>query len=123
MKDNLELELSDVFTCCERIEVDYANRKQINADVVMWFDIEKKFADYYNPAEAQIMGMVAKYNPFKGTIILTCEVWTRNGVEYFDYIPSPNEAKILKYRIVRTLRDDFYKGPRAFCASFYPSCF
>lgn len=118
MKDNLELERSDIRVDAD-MEVDCDIGQQITAYIETWFDAAKKFAGYTDTTDIDWINMYAKYNPFEDTLLVECEVNKGDSISYFDYTPTPAESKLIKEMVAEQLENTFRKTPQEFCADFY----
>ncbi len=118
MKDNLELEHSDIRVDSD-MEVDCDIGQQITAYIETWFDAAKKFAGHTDATDIDWINMYAKYNPFEDTLLIECEVNKGDSITYFDYTPTPGEAQLIKDMIAEQLQNTYGQSPKEFCAEFY----
>ncbi len=118
MKDNLELERSDIRVDGD-MEVDCDIGQQITAYIETWFDAAKKFASHTDTTDIDWINMYAKYNPFEDTLLIECEVNKGDSISYFDYTPTPGEAKLIKGMITEQLQNTHGQSPQEFCNNFY----
>lgn len=118
MQDNFELERSDIRVDAD-MEVDCDIGQQITAYIETWFDAAKKFAACTDTTDIDWINMYAKYNPFEDTLLIECEVNKADSISYFDYTPTPGEAKLIKEMITEQLQNIHGQSPQEFCNSFY----
>lgn len=109
MKENNELERTDLGIDSE-MEVDCDIGQEITVYIETWFDVDKKFGTQIADEDGTWLNLYGKYNPFADTLRLECEISRDNGSEYFDYMPTESEAKLIKDMITeknqRTVRPD-----------------
>ncbi len=118
MKDDLELERSDIRVDCD-MEVDCDIGQQITAYIETWFDAAKKFASCTDTTDIDWINMYAKFNPFADTLTMECVVNRGNSMTSFDYTPTPSEAQLIKELITEQLQNTVGKTPKEFCATYY----
>ena len=111
MKDNLELERSDIRVDRD-IQIDLDNSFHLYVYLETWFDVIKKFDLIPWEDEDTSLDLYAIYNPT--TDYLTCEYVIKSGNgdrEYELYEPTENEAKLIKEMIAETIMDEYGKTP------------
>ena len=84
-----------------------------------WFDVDKKFGTQIADEDGTWLNLYGKYNPFADTLRLECEISRDNGSEYFDYMPTESEAKLIKDMITEKINEVFGQTPKEFCQTFY----
>lgn len=94
MKENNELERRDLAIDSE-MEVDCDIGQEITVYIETWFDVDKKFGTQIADEDGTWLNLYGKYNPFADTLRLECEISRDNGSEYFDYMPTESEAKLI----------------------------
>lgn len=95
MKENNEWERTDLGIDSE-MEVDCDIGQEITIYIETWFDVDKKFGTQIADEDGTWLNLYGKYNPFADTLRLECEISRDNGSEYFDYMPTESEAKLIK---------------------------
>ena len=61
------------------------------------------------------MNMYGKYNPFKDSLRIECEISRDDGSEYFDYTPTEAESALIKDMIAEKIREQWDQTPQEFC--------
>ena len=111
MKDNLELERSDIRVDRD-IQIDPDNSFHLYVYLEIWFDPIKKFDLIPWEDDDTSLDLYAIYNPT--TDYLMCEYVIKSGNgdrEYELYAPTENEAKLIKEMIAETIMDEYGKTP------------
>lgn len=117
MKENLELEARDLVVDRE-IEVDDDNPHQLNLYLETWFDVDKKFGLNINDEDGTWLNLWGFYNPFEDTLRLECQIARGDGSdEYFDYVPTEGEAKLIKDMVAATIQKWHNQTPQEYCES------
>lgn len=118
MKENNELERTDLGIDSE-MEVDCDIGQEITVYIETWFNVDKKFGTQIADEDGTWLNLYGKYNPFADTLRLECEISRDNGSEYFDYMPTESEAKLIKDMITEKISEQFGQTPEEFCQTFY----
>ena len=118
MKENNELERRDLAIDSE-MEVDCDIGQEITVYIETWFDVDKKFGTQIADEDGTWLNLYGKYNPFADTLRLECEISRDNGSEYFDYMPTESEARLIKDMITEKINEVFGQTPKEFCLTFY----
>ena len=114
MKENGELERKDICIDTE-LDVEYDNNQVINVYIETWFDVDKKFNIDINNEDDTWLNMYAGFNPFEDTLAVECEISRQYGSSYFEYIPTENEAKLIKDMIIEKIQEIYGQTPLEFC--------
>ncbi len=116
MKDNMELERSDI-AIDRDMEVDSDIGQEILAYVEVWFDADKKFGIRTADKDNTWLNMYARYNPFADTLRMECEIDTDSpeSNQYFDYEPTAAEAQLIKEMMAEKIREQYNQTPQEFC--------
>ena len=114
MKENKELERNDI-AIDRDMEVDYDIGQEIMVYIETWFDVDKKFGLNIADEDGTWMNMYGKYNPFKDSLRIECEISRDNGSEYFDYTPTEAESALIKDMIAEKIREQWDQTPQEFC--------
>lgn len=114
MKENNELERADL-AIDRDMEVDCDIGQEITVCIETWFDVDKKFSIHTTDDDSTWLNMYGKYNPFEDTLRIECEISRDNGSEYFDYEPTPAEAKLIKDLITEKIQKEYHQTPQEFC--------
>lgn len=118
MKANLEWEICDVEVDRE-IEVDDDNYQQLNLYIETWFDVDKKFGLNINDEDGTWLNIWGIYNPFEDSLRLECQISRGDGNdEYFDYVPTFGEAKLIKDKVAACIKNRHDKTPQEFCEQY-----
>ncbi|MBO5883300.1 MAG: hypothetical protein J6Q78_02715 [Clostridia bacterium] len=113
MKDNLELERSDI--CVDRdMEIDPDNSFHLRVYLETWFDVEKKFDLIPWEGDEKSVDLYAIYNPLEDHLVCEYVIKDDHGEEYVTYEPTENEAKLIKGMIAETIMEEHGKTPEAF---------
>lgn len=118
MKENNELERRDLAIDSE-MEVDCDIGQEITVYIETWLDVDKKFGTQIADEDGTWLNLYGKYNPFADTLRLECEISRDNGSEYFDYMPTESEARLIKDMITEKINEVFGQTPKEFCLTFY----
>lgn len=114
MKENCELEKEDL--CIDRdMDVDCDTGQEITCYIEAWFDVDKKFCVDISADEDTWLNMYARYNPYKDTLLIACEISRQNGSSYFDYTPTRAEEQLLKDMITEKIKEVYGQTPQEFC--------
>jgi hypothetical protein len=111
MKENNELERRDLAIDSE-MEVDCDIGQEITVYIETWFDVDKKFGTQVGDEDSTWLNLYGKYNPFADTLRLECEISRNDGSEYFDYMPTESEAKLIKDMIAEKISEQFGRHRR-----------
>ena len=114
MKENKELERNDI-AIDRDMEVDYDIGQEIMVYIETWFDVDKKFGLNIADEDGTWMNMYGKYNPFKDSLRIECEISRDDGSEYFDYTPTEAESALIKDMIAEKIREQWDQTPQEFC--------
>ena len=114
MKENNELERADIAVDRD-MEVDCDIGQEITCYIETWFDVDKKFGLNIADEDGTWLNLYGKYNPFEDTLRIECEISRDNGSEYFDYKPTPAEAKLIKDLITEKIQKEYHQTPQEFC--------
>lgn len=117
MKENNELERKDIAVDRD-MDVDGEDATEITAYIETWFDVDKKFGTSTKDDDDVWLNVYAKYNPFDDTLRIECEIDKPKGSEYFDYVPTETEEKLIKDMIVEKIRAEYGQTPQEFCGQF-----
>ena len=98
MRENKELEKDDLRIDAD-MDVDCDIGQEITVYIETWFDVDEKFGIHINDEDGTWLNMYGKYNPFKDTLRIECEIRHYEGSEYFDYEPTDAETQIIKEMI------------------------
>ena len=123
MKENNELERRDLAIDSE-MEVDCDIGQEITVYIETWFDVDKKFGTQIIDEDGTWLNLYGKYNPFADTLRLEYEISRDDGNKHFDYMPieympTENEAKLIKDMITEKISEQFGQTPEEFCQTFY----
>lgn len=118
MTENNELERTDLGIDPE-MEVDCDIGQEITVYIETWFDVDKKFGTQIADEDETWLNLYGKYNPFADTLRLECEISRDDGSEYFEYMPTESEAKLIKDMITEKISEEFGQTPEGFCQTFY----
>lgn len=97
------------------MDVDCDNGQEITCYIETWFDVDKKFGIHTADDDDTWLNMYGKYNPFKDTLRIECEICRDNGSEYFDYEPTASESQLIKGMIAEKIMEMHGKTPEEFC--------
>lgn len=100
------------------MDVDCDIGQEITAYIATWFDVDKKFGLDITDEDGTWLNLYAKYNPFADTLRLECEISRDNGSVYFDYEPTPAEARLIKDMIAEKIMQVHGQMPQEFCSGF-----
>ena len=100
------------------MDVDCDIGQEITAHLETWFDVDKKFGLDITDEDGTWLNLYAKYNPFADTLRLECEISRDNGSVYFDYEPTPAEARLIKDMIAEKIMQVHGQMPQEFCSGF-----
>lgn len=117
MKENNELERKDI-AVDRGMDVDGEDATEITAYIETWFDVDKKFGTSTKDDDDVWLNVYAKYNPFDDTLRIECEIDKPKGSEYFDYVPTETEEKLIKDMIAETIQAEYGQTPQEFCGQF-----
>ena len=117
MTENNELERKDIVVDRD-MDVDCENATEITAYLETWFDVDKKFGTSTKDDDDVWLNMYAKYNPFDDTLRIECEIDKPKGSEYFDYMPTEAEKKLIKDMIAEKIKAEYGQTPQEFCEQF-----
>lgn len=116
MKRNKELERTDI-AIDRDMDVAYDNPDEITVYIETWFDVDKKFGTD-TKGDDEWVNMYAKYNPFKDTLKIECDVDKPNEYKCFGYTPTKEEERLIKDMIAETIKAEYGKTPQEFCGQF-----
>lgn len=114
MKENNEWERNDL-AIDRDMEVDCGIGQEIMVYIETWFDVDKKFRLNIADEDGTWMNMYGKYNPFKDSLRIECEISRDDGSEYFDYTPTEAESALIKDMIAEKIREQLDQTPQEFC--------
>ena len=114
MKSNMELERNDLRVDSD-MDVDCDIGEEITVYIESWFDVDKKFCIHTNAEEGTWLNMYAKFNPFKDTLRIECEISKDDGADYFDYEPNETETQLIKDLITEKIKEVYGETPQEFC--------
>ena len=114
MKDNLELERSDIEVYWD---MDYDSDKHtITAYLETWFDVDAKFGIHSERGEC--LNLYADYNPFDDLLSMKVQISdeadTKN--EFREYRPTEAEAQLIKDMIAQKIKEVYGQTPQEFCS-------
>lgn len=118
MKENNELEKTDIEIDRE-MEADCDTGQEVTVYIETWFDVDKKFNIHTNGDEGSWLNMYGKYNPYKDTLRLECEISRDNGNESIKYEPTESESQLIKDMIKEKIKLLWNQTPQEFCETFY----
>ena len=119
MKENNELERKDI-SIDRDMDIDTEDATEITVYIETWFDVDKKFGINTADDDDVWLNMYARYNPFADTIRIECEIDKPDGSEYFDYLPTTAEAKLVKEMITERIKEEYARTPKEFCEEMRP---
>ncbi len=119
MKENNELERKDI-SIDRDMEIDAEDATEITVYIETWFDVDKKFGINTADDDDVWLNLYAKYNPFAETLRIECEIDKPDGSEYFDYLPTPAEEKLVKEMIAEKIKEEYSQTPEEFCKEMQP---
>lgn len=99
------------------MEVDCDIGEVITAYIETWFDVDKKFHVCTRANDHEWVNMYAKYNPFKDTLEIECVLDEDYRAREFAYIPSGDEAKLIKEMIAEKIAEFHHQTAKEFCES------
>ena len=105
MNSNNELTREDI-AIDRDMDVDCDIGQEITAYIETWFDVDKKFGTDTSDDDVWL-NMYAKYNPFKDTLRIECE------------IDKPLESQFIKEMIAEKIKECYDQTPQEFCDSAY----
>ena len=105
----------DMLAVDRDMEVDCDIGHQITCYLETWFDVDKKFGLNIADEDGTWMNMYGKYNPFKDSLRIECEISRDDGSEYFDYTPTEAESALIKDMIAEKIREQWDQTPQEFC--------
>lgn len=116
MKDNMELERSDIAIDSD-MEVDCDIGQEILVYVETWFDVDRKFGTHTAEDDSTWLNLYASFNPYADTLCMEYEINTERpeGSQYFDYEPTVSEAQLVKDLITEKIREQYNQTPQEFC--------
>lgn len=117
MKSNNEIERSDIVVCAD-MDAD-CDTGVITAYIETWFDVDKKFGVHTAQRDDEWLNLYADYNTKTDEIKFLCQLSNEDSHKFFDYIPTNDEAKLVKEMITEKLRDVYGQTPQEFCGSPY----
>lgn len=118
MKENLELERSDIWIDRE-MEVDCDIGQQITVYIETLFDAAKKFASLADTSDIDWINMYGKFNPYEDSLLIECAINLPDGdIKYVDYQPTEAEAQLIKEMITEKIREVHDQTPQEFCEEF-----
>lgn len=119
MKENNELERKDI-SIDRDMDIDAEDATEITVYIETWFDVDKKFGINTADDDDVWLNLYAKYNPFADTLRIECEIDKPDGSEYFDYLPTPAEEKLVKEMIAEKIKEEYSQTPEEFCKEMQP---
>lgn len=119
MKENNELERKDI-SIDRDMDIDAEDATEITVYIETWFDVDKKFGINTSDDDDVWLNLYAKYNPFADTLRIECEIDKSDGSEYFDYLPTTAEAKLVKEMITERIKEEYARTPKEFCKEMQP---
>lgn len=114
MRENKELEKDDLRIDAD-MDVDCDIGQEITVYIETWFDVDEKFGIHINDEDGTWLNMYGKYNPFKDTLRIECEISHDDGSEYFDYEPTDAETQLIKEMITEKIMQTHGQTPQEFC--------
>lgn len=117
MNSNNELTREDI-AIDRDMDVDCDIGQEITAYIETWFDVDKKFGTDTSDDDVWL-NMYAKYNPFKDTLRIECEIDKPLESEYFAYEPTESESQFIKEMIAEKIKECYDQTPQEFCDSAY----
>lgn len=119
MKENNELERKDI-SIDRDMDIDAEDATEITVYIETWFDVDKKFGINTSDDDDVWLNLYAKYNPFADTLRIECEIDKPDGSEYFDYLPTTAEEKLVKEMIAEKIKEEYSQTPEEFCKEMQP---
>ena len=117
MTNNNEIERTDMVVDRE-IDVDFDDPKQIIAYIETYFDVDKKFGLNINNEDGTWLNMYGIYNPFEDTLKINCIISREESESGFYYVPTKNEANLIKAMITEKIQEEYGQTPMEFCRKF-----
>ena len=117
MNSNNELTREDI-AIDRDMDVDCDIGQEITAYIETWFNVDKKFGTDTSDDDVWL-NMYAKYNPFKDTLRIECEIDKPLESEYFDYEPTESESQFIKEMIAEKIKECYDQTSQEFCDSAY----
>ena len=105
MNSNNELTREDI-AIDRDMDVDCDIGQEITAYIETWFDVDKKLGTDTSDDDVWL-NMYAKYNPFKDTLRIECE------------IDKPLESQFIKEMIAEKIKECYDQTSQEFCDSAY----
>ena len=116
MKENKELEKSDL-EIEDDILIDDNNPNVLCVYFATYFDVDEKFGLNTAKRDDEWLNLYADYDTEHDSLQIHCAV-SNDDDEYrdFEYIPTENEASLIKEMIVEEIQKRFGQTPQEYCA-------
>ena len=116
MKENKELEKNDL-EIEDDILIDDNNPNVLCVYFATYFDVDKKFGLKTADRDDEWLNLYADYDTEHDSLQIHCAV-SNDDDEYrdFEYIPTENEASLIKEMIVEEIQKRFGQTPQEYCA-------
>lgn len=115
MKENNELEQSDICINKNDIEVGWDDGQEIIANIETRFDVDKKFGISIASEKGTWLEMYGRYNPYEDTLRIECQIVCEGGCDLFEYKPAEAEAQLIKEMITQKICEEYGQTPQEFC--------
>lgn len=116
MKENKELERKDIAIDPD-IQIDEEKESLLHAAIEIWFDGDEKFGTCTAEDEDVWLNFYAQYDIQSDALSLAYVIDRPDGDEYHDYLPTPQEAQLIKEMIAEKIREIYDQTPQEFCES------
>lgn len=90
---------------------------EIEAYVETWFDVDARFGTNTRDLEDTWLNLYASFNPFEDTLHMEYVVNSPDKSEGSEFVPSNDEASLIKAMIAEKIRELFGMTPEEFCTT------
>lgn len=77
--------------------------------------MDKKFGISIASEKGTWLDMYGRYNPYKDTLRIECQIVYEGGCDLFEYEPAEAESQFIKEMIAQAIREKYDQTPQEFC--------